>query len=72
MCVMSTCVADASEPAPPVLTSCALPRLQWAPPQEVPLWDISNCMLEDGQILISPEEEVPEHTQNTTVIDFLD
>nr|XP_033479654.1 disabled homolog 2-interacting protein [Epinephelus lanceolatus] len=35
-----------------------LPRLQWAPPQEVPLWDISNCMLEDGQILISPEEEV--------------
>eukprot|EP00064_Thunnus_orientalis_P013285 superscaffoldBa00002138_g13322 len=39
-----------------------LPRLQWAPPQEVPLWDISNCVLEDGQIFISPEEEVPTHT----------
>ncbi|XP_054461249.1 RAS protein activator like-3 [Anoplopoma fimbria] len=41
-----------------------LPRLQWAPPQEVPLWDISNCMLEDGQILISPEEEPTMWTRN--------
>ncbi|XP_042341062.1 RAS protein activator like-3 [Plectropomus leopardus] len=42
----------------------ALPRLQWAPPQEVPLWDITNCMLEDGQILISPEEEPTMWTRN--------
>ncbi|XP_029365214.1 RAS protein activator like-3 isoform X2 [Echeneis naucrates] len=41
-----------------------LPRLQWAPPQEVPLWDISNCMLEDGQILISPEDEPMMWTRN--------
>ncbi|XP_074487129.1 ras/Rap GTPase-activating protein SynGAP isoform X2 [Sebastes fasciatus] len=41
-----------------------LPRLQWAPPQEVPLWDISNCMLEDGQILISPDEEPTLWTRN--------
>ncbi|XP_029297624.1 RAS protein activator like-3 isoform X1 [Cottoperca gobio] len=41
-----------------------LPRLQWAPPQEVPLWDISNCMLEEGQILISPEEEPMMWTRN--------
>ncbi|XP_034456682.1 RAS protein activator like-3 isoform X2 [Hippoglossus hippoglossus] len=41
-----------------------LPRLQWAPPQEVPLWDISNCNLEDGQILISPEEEPTMWTRN--------
>ncbi|XP_008278025.1 RAS protein activator like-3 isoform X2 [Stegastes partitus] len=48
-----------SEPAP-----TELPRLPWAPPQEVPLWDISNCMLEDGQILISPEEEPTMWTRN--------
>ncbi|KAM6941781.1 RAS protein activator like-3 [Lycodopsis pacificus] len=41
-----------------------LPRLQWAPPQELPLWDISNCMLEDGQILISPDEEPTMWTRN--------
>lgn len=35
-----------------------LPRLQWAAAQEVPLWDISNCVLQEGQILISPEDEV--------------
>ncbi|XP_020564596.1 RAS protein activator like-3 isoform X1 [Oryzias latipes] len=37
--------------------STELPRQQWAPPQEVPLWDICNCILEDGQILISQEDE---------------
>ncbi|KAM4611321.1 RAS protein activator like-3 isoform 2-T2 [Polymixia lowei] len=41
-----------------------LPRLQWVPPQEVPLWDINNCILEDGQILISPEEEPVMWTRN--------
>ncbi|XP_071392099.1 ras/Rap GTPase-activating protein SynGAP isoform X1 [Centroberyx affinis] len=41
-----------------------LPRLQWAPPQEVPLWDISNCVLEEGHILISPEEEPVMWTRN--------
>lgn len=56
-------MTDAGEPTPAAASE--LPRLQWAPPQEVPLWDISNCMLEDGQILISPEEEVPRHTTST-------
>ncbi|XP_076585631.1 RAS protein activator like-3 isoform X1 [Chaetodon auriga] len=56
--------ADVDELASPVPTSCTLPRLQWAPPQEVPLWDISNCILEDGQILISPEEEPTMWTRN--------
>ncbi|KAF1395558.1 hypothetical protein PFLUV_G00012770 [Perca fluviatilis] len=51
--------ADVGEDVP-----TELPRLQWAPPQEVPLWDISNCMLEDGQILISPEEEPTMWTRN--------
>uniref|UniRef100_A0A3P8T382 RAS protein activator like 3 n=1 Tax=Amphiprion percula TaxID=161767 RepID=A0A3P8T382_AMPPE len=51
---------DVAEPVVPT----ELPRLQWAPPQEVPLWDISNCMLEDGQILISPEEEPTMWTRN--------
>ncbi|XP_067315148.1 disabled homolog 2-interacting protein isoform X2 [Pseudorasbora parva] len=32
-------------------------RLSWAPPQDVPVWDISNCSLQDGQILIPREEE---------------
>ncbi|XP_034043301.1 RAS protein activator like-3 isoform X2 [Thalassophryne amazonica] len=41
-----------------------LPRLQWVPSQEVPLWDISNCVLEDGQILISPEDEPTMWTRN--------
>lgn len=56
---MSAYVADADGLSSAIPTSYTLPRLQWAPPQEVPLWDISNCILEDGQILISPEEEVP-------------
>ncbi|XP_041789150.1 RAS protein activator like-3 isoform X2 [Chelmon rostratus] len=55
---------DVGELASGVPTSCTLPRLQWAPPQEVPLWDISNCILEDGQILISPEEEPTMWTRN--------
>ncbi|KAG7259156.1 hypothetical protein CRUP_010329, partial [Coryphaenoides rupestris] len=37
---------------------------QWAPPQEVPLWDISNCILEEGQILICPEDEPVMWTRN--------
>ncbi|XP_050968587.1 disabled homolog 2-interacting protein isoform X2 [Labeo rohita] len=32
-------------------------RLSWAPQQDVPVWDISNCFLQDGQILIPREEE---------------
>lgn len=32
-------------------------RLSWAPPQVIPVWDISNCFLQDGQILIPREEE---------------
>ncbi|XP_069024207.1 RAS protein activator like-3 [Embiotoca jacksoni] len=41
-----------------------LPRLQWAPPQEVPLWDIISCVLKDGHILITPEEEPTRWTRN--------
>ncbi|KAJ3614483.1 hypothetical protein NHX12_018055 [Muraenolepis orangiensis] len=41
-----------------------LRRLQWAPPQDVPLWDISNCILEDGQILICPDDEPLMWTRN--------
>lgn len=52
------CVADAGELPSAASSANTLPKLQWVPPQEVPLWDISNCVLEDGQILISPEEEV--------------
>ncbi|XP_026215664.1 RAS protein activator like-3 isoform X2 [Anabas testudineus] len=57
-----TLLQDEAEPITTVPTE--LPRLQWAPPQEVPLWDISNCILEDGQILISPEEEPTLWTRN--------
>lgn len=65
MCVclcMSACVADVNEIPPAMPTSSTLQKLPWVPPQEVPLWDITNCVLEDGQILICPEEEVPECT----------
>ncbi|XP_051242240.1 RAS protein activator like-3 isoform X1 [Dicentrarchus labrax] len=63
-CSNPNLLSDVGEPALAVPTSCSLPRLQWAPPQEVPLWDISNCCLEDGQILISPEEEPIIWTRN--------
>lgn len=56
------CVADVNEIPSAVPTSSTLQKLPWVPPQEVPLWDITNCVLEDGQILICPEEEVPECT----------
>lgn len=55
--------AEATSAGP---TTSTLPKLHWAQPQEVPLWDISNCVLEDGQILISPEEEVSTLTQMMT------
>ncbi|KAK1153791.1 RAS protein activator like-3-like isoform X1 [Acipenser oxyrinchus oxyrinchus] len=32
-------------------------RLSWAPPQEVPVWDISSCNLLDGRMVISREDE---------------
>ncbi|XP_031654860.1 RAS protein activator like-3 isoform X1 [Oncorhynchus kisutch] len=44
--------------------SLELARLSWAPPQDVPVWDINNCVLEDGQILITPEEEPMMWTRN--------
>ncbi|XP_060774507.1 RAS protein activator like-3 isoform X1 [Neoarius graeffei] len=31
-------------------------RFSWVP-QDVPVWDINNCILQDGQIFISREEE---------------
>ncbi|XP_035993003.1 RAS protein activator like-3 isoform X1 [Fundulus heteroclitus] len=37
--------------------ACEPTRQAWVPPQEVPLWDIANCVLEDGQILVSQEDE---------------
>lgn len=59
------CVGDTAEGTSAGYTASALPKLHWTQPQEVPLWDISNCILEDGQILISPEEEVSTLTQMT-------
>lgn len=59
---MSVYAADVGEAEVTAAAPSELPRMHWAPPQEVPLWDINNCMLEDGQILISPEEEVPTYT----------
>lgn len=47
----------------PAAASQELARLSWAPPQDVPVWDINNCVLEDGQILITPEEEVHDTDQ---------
>ncbi|XP_024145306.1 RAS protein activator like-3 isoform X2 [Oryzias melastigma] len=52
-----TLLPDLQEVDPTSEASTELPRQQWAPPQEVPLWDICNCILEDGQILISQEDE---------------
>ncbi|KAL3995867.1 serine/threonine-protein phosphatase 4 regulatory subunit 1 [Sarotherodon galilaeus] len=57
-------LAGLNEVVPTPAGACELSRLQWVPPQEVPLWDISNCCLEDGQILISPEEEPTMWTRN--------
>ncbi|XP_020509917.1 RAS protein activator like-3 isoform X2 [Labrus bergylta] len=57
----SNLLTDGGESVP---TGCSLPKLPWVPPQEVPLWDITNCMLEDGQIIISPEEEPTMWTRN--------
>lgn len=39
-------------------------RLSWAPQQDVPVWDISSCCLQDGQILIPREEEPMMRVQN--------
>lgn len=41
-----------------------LPQPHWVPAQEVPLWDISNCELQQGQIFISQEEEPTMWTRN--------
>ncbi|XP_041694878.1 RAS protein activator like-3 isoform X1 [Coregonus clupeaformis] len=48
----------------PAAASLELTRLSWAPPQDVPIWDINNCVLEDGQILITQEEEPVMWTRN--------
>ncbi|XP_029632644.1 RAS protein activator like-3 isoform X2 [Salmo trutta] len=48
----------------PAAVSQELARLSWAPPQDVPVWDINNCVLENGQILITPEEEPVMWTRN--------
>ncbi|KAG7457261.1 RAS protein activator like-3-like isoform X1 [Solea senegalensis] len=56
----SALLPDMDEVNPP----SELPRLHWPQPQEVPLWDISKCVLEEGQILISPEEEPTMWTRN--------
>ncbi|XP_047435522.1 RAS protein activator like-3 [Mugil cephalus] len=55
---------DVGEAEPTPAAHNELPRLQWVPPQEVPLWDINCCVLEDGQIIISPEEEPTMWTRN--------
>ncbi|KAG5853847.1 hypothetical protein ANANG_G00030930 [Anguilla anguilla] len=40
------------------------PRLSWAPPQEIPIWDISRCDLQDRQILIPRDDEPIMWTRN--------
>lgn len=52
-----TLLPDLKEVEPAHAAASDLTRQPWAPPQEVPLWDINNCVLEDGQILISQEDE---------------
>ncbi|KAL7891007.1 hypothetical protein AOLI_G00004830 [Acnodon oligacanthus] len=42
------------EPAPAALEPT---RLSWSPPQDIPVWDINYCVLQDGQIIIPREEE---------------
>ncbi|CDQ64105.1 unnamed protein product [Oncorhynchus mykiss] len=59
----STLLQDAGGSGP-AAASQELARLSWAPPQDVPIWDINNCVLEDGQILITPEEEPVMWTRN--------
>ncbi|XP_077381435.1 ras/Rap GTPase-activating protein SynGAP isoform X2 [Festucalex cinctus] len=44
--------------------STELQKNQWAQSQEVTLWNISNCVLQDGQILICTEEEPTMWTRN--------
>ncbi|KAJ8363440.1 hypothetical protein SKAU_G00122710 [Synaphobranchus kaupii] len=48
--------------APPVAQDPA--RLSWAPPQDIPIWDISRCDLQDRQILIPREDEPIMWTRN--------
>ncbi|XP_063058226.1 ras GTPase-activating protein nGAP isoform X2 [Engraulis encrasicolus] len=31
-------------------------RLSWVPPQDVPVWDINSCLLQDGLIIIREDE----------------
>ncbi|XP_026883938.2 RAS protein activator like-3 isoform X1 [Electrophorus electricus] len=41
-------------------------QLCWAPPQDIPVWDVNNCILQDGQILIPREGEPMLRTRNRT------
>ncbi|XP_074549521.1 ras/Rap GTPase-activating protein SynGAP isoform X2 [Halichoeres trimaculatus] len=63
-CSTPNLLPDVDESAAGIPTSCALPRLPWTPAQAVPLWEITNCILEDGQIIISSEEEPTFWTRN--------
>ncbi|KAG2470930.1 ras GTPase-activating protein nGAP isoform X1 [Polypterus senegalus] len=40
------------------------PPPSWAPPQEVPVWDINNCTLHDGCMIISRDDEPVYRTRN--------
>ncbi|XP_051939182.1 RAS protein activator like-3 isoform X2 [Hippocampus zosterae] len=44
--------------------STELQKHQWTQSPEVTLWNISNCVLQDGQILICTEEEPTTWTRN--------
>ncbi|XP_014866430.1 PREDICTED: RAS protein activator like-3-like isoform X2 [Poecilia mexicana] len=48
---------DLKEVEPAHAAAGEFTRQNWVPPQEVPLWDITNCILGDGQILITQEDE---------------
>ncbi|KAL1006092.1 hypothetical protein UPYG_G00067790 [Umbra pygmaea] len=60
----SALLQDSGGHETPVAATQELARLQWVAPQEVPVWDINNCVLENGQILITPEDEPVMWTRN--------
>ncbi|XP_059427582.1 RAS protein activator like-3 isoform X1 [Carassius carassius] len=54
--LQSAAIAEHEKCDPEILVQEPV-RFSWAPQQDVPVWDISNCFLQDGQILIPREEE---------------
>ncbi|MBN3310166.1 DAB2P protein, partial [Amia calva] len=64
VCVCITCPDRVLCCVSPVAPLPAPARFSWTPQQEVPVWDISSCSLQDGQILITRDEEHMTRTRN--------